>query len=114
MNAQPHAKPRGEAAATAALSIGAAILLGMIGLAASGVFDRPASADQAAKASNYSAMTASVMGGNRELLFLIDDLEEKLLVYDIRNNRSAELATVQDLPTLFVSARGAAGFGRRP
>ncbi|MEM7622720.1 MAG: hypothetical protein AAF235_05905 [Planctomycetota bacterium] len=103
---------RGERFATAALSVGAVVLLALIAVTGSGVFDRTARAEMSAKSGSCSAMTTRA--ASRELVYIIDDTAEKLLVYDLVNGRSVRLMANEDLPQMFGSARAASGARPRP
>lgn len=98
-----NAPARSDRAATAALSLGAAVLITLIAVIGSGRFDRPALAEMTAKSRSYSAMTTRA--DNEEILYVIDDRSETLIMYRVRNARQVDMIGVESLPALFTRAR---------
>lgn len=101
-----------QTAARITLSITALLLAGLIVLQTVGLPVPSASAHMVSKSGAYTAMTASG-GVEGEYLFVIDDRNEDLLVYNVQSGRTIELRARESLPELFSTARNQA-LGIRP
>ena len=63
-------------------------------------------AEMVSSAGEFTVMTTE--GGTDEPLFVIDERQEKLLVYQIEQQRRVQLRSMEDLPKLFRDARARA------
>lgn len=59
--------------------------------------------------SNGSYVTMTTQGQNGELLYVIDNLNEKLMVYDVEQQRNLIMQNSVSLPEVFRTMRAAAG-----
>lgn len=91
----------------AALSASAAVLAGLLVVQAGRNADNPAHAEMASTVGGFVLMTTE--GQNAELMYVIDNLNENLLVYDVAQQRSIELLRKESLPDMFKAARAATG-----
>ncbi|USN97905.1 MAG: hypothetical protein H6810_06835 [Phycisphaeraceae bacterium] len=105
--ADPVESTPGRPVARGALWAMAFVLLGLILLRAAGVApDSTAHADMTAASGTYTAMTTR--SGTDELLYVVDDRNEQLQVYRVRQANSVELVAREDLRQMFTAARAAA------
>jgi len=91
---------RGVLMATAAL-LTAGILLRAGGVGGESI----ATAGMVGDSGSFTAMTART--GNQEVLYVIDDRSEHLLIYRVQNAMEVRLESMQDLRSLFTTARSA-------
>ena len=96
---------RGVRVPDGALWASAVVLAGLILALGARVADRPAYAEMAVKAGSYSMVTTEA--GDSEALVVLDDREERLLVYTVSPGDKFELRASQDLAELFGGARAA-------
>lgn len=101
--------------ACCALLASAFVLAGLLAVSLSGRTESTAQAGLVLNKDSFTLLTAHTRP-DEEALFVIDSLNEKLLVYrvDIARNR-IELSSVTDLRQMFAGAAGGgAGAGRAP
>jgi hypothetical protein len=90
------------------LAASAAVLCGLCVLAASGLFERPASADMTTSAGlSYRMLTTD--GGPGEILAVIENRSEQIMVYTVDPSGGFELRDRRSLPEIFRAARVRAG-----
>ncbi|MEM9166445.1 MAG: hypothetical protein AAGB48_05415 [Planctomycetota bacterium] len=73
--------------------------------------ESPVLADMVASVGDYSAMTTAA-SEDEELLYVLDNRNEQLLVYQIGQQRSLVLLAREDLASVFARAQGLAGGSR--
>jgi len=91
---------------SAALWASAFIIVALIIVEAGRTTGSLAMAEMVSQAGEYTVMTTE--GGTDEPLFVIDERREKLLVYQVEQQRRVQLRTIEDLPQLFRDARSRA------
>lgn len=94
------------------LWISAGVMAALVVVQGAGLLDRPAMAEMTASAGGYTMMTTD--GGSNEVGMVIDERNETLLVYSVKNRREVRLENRQSLPELFTRARAQAGHPPRP
>lgn len=95
---------------SASLWASAFVLMGLLLLQAGRIHENPAYGDMASRVGGFTIMTTE--GGNDEVIVVIDNRNEDLLLYRVRQQRELELLQKLDLDRLFADARRAAS-GRR-
>lgn len=91
----------------AALWASAFVLAALLIVQAGRNADNRAAAEMVATTGSYVTMTTE--GQNGELLYVIDNLNEKLMVYDVEQQRNLVLQHSVSLPEVFRSMRAGAG-----
>lgn len=94
------------------LWVSAGVLAALVVVQGAGLLDRPALAEMTASGGGYTIMTTD--GGSNEVGLVIDERNETLLVYSVKNRREVRLENRQSLPELFTRARFQAGYPARP
>lgn len=94
------------------LWVSAGVMAALVVVQGAGLLDRPAIAEMTASAGGYTIMTTD--GGSNEVGLVIDERNETLLVYSVKNRREVRLENRQSLPELFTRARAQAGHPARP
>lgn len=87
----------------ASLWASAFVIMAMIILAAGRMPGNAAYAEMVSQSGPYTAMTA--IGGNEEVLLLLDNHSEQVFVYKVVNQKSVELFQKLELKRLFQDAR---------
>lgn len=96
-----------------------AIVLGLIAAVQLGVKlgagspEPVALAEMAASVGEFTMMTTA-SNDNEEQLFVLDNRNEQLMVYQVNQNKGLELQARESLGQVFAAARAAAGGNRRP
>lgn len=96
-----------------------AVVLGLIAAVQMGVKlgagspEPTALAEMAASVGEFNLMTTA-SNDNEEQLFVLDNRNEQLMVYEIRQNDGLQLMARESLGQVFANARAAAGGNRRP
>lgn len=115
MNTQAVKASAGESRQTGRgqwLWVSAGVMAALVVVQGAGLLDRPALAEMTASGGGYTVMTTD--GGSNEVALVIDERNETLLVYSVKNRREVRLENRQSLPELFVRARATAGHPPRP
>ncbi len=93
--------------ANAALTASAFVLGAVLIVQAGRNADNQAHAEMTSVTGGYVIMTTQ--GQNGELLYMIDNVNEKLMVYNVIQQRTLELVRSESLPDVFAAMRTAAG-----
>lgn len=91
----------------AALWASAFVLAALLIVQAGRNADNRAQAEMVATSGSYVAMTTQ--GQNGDLLYVINNLDEKLMVYNVQQQRNLQLVTSANLPDVFRTMRSASG-----
>ncbi|MEM8756303.1 MAG: hypothetical protein AAGF47_00795 [Planctomycetota bacterium] len=91
-----------------AFALAAVVIVQIGGRLGAGSPEPTVLADMVAHVGELSAMTTA-SSEDEELLYVLDNRNEQLLIYEIGQQRTLDLMDRQDLPSLFASARGLAG-----
>lgn len=97
-------------APSASLWASAFVILALLIFQAGRINDNPAHADMVSRVGEYTIMTTD--GGNEEVIVVIDNRNEDLLIYKVKQQRELELYQKIALPRMFADARRAAGSRR--